>query len=109
MKFLPVAAATASVICVMSASLKLGVMRPACWAETTVTIATSSVAQRKKTRRQVTRDSPGAGRPALLRCIRLLHLRWWWHLIGRGRALGADHAFGLLRDLRYVQCQILLL
>src|SRR5256885_15724989 len=32
MKFLPVAAATASAICVMSASLKLGVMRCACGA-----------------------------------------------------------------------------
>src|SRR5256886_11911040 len=33
MKFLPVAALTASAICVMSASLKLGVMRCACCAE----------------------------------------------------------------------------
>jgi hypothetical protein len=33
MKFLPVAALTASISCVMSASLKFGVMRgPFCWA-----------------------------------------------------------------------------
>src|ERR1044072_5816703 len=62
MKFLPVAAATASVIWVMSASLKLGVMRPDCWAEATAMIATSSGAQRTRNRKQFTLDSPGAGR-----------------------------------------------
>src|SRR6266850_8120942 len=51
---------------------------------------------------------PKAGRPALLRCIRLLRRRRRLRLIGRVRAL-ADHTFGFLRDLRYVQCQILLL
>src|ERR1700730_12460836 len=62
MKFLPVAAATASVICVMSASLKLGVMRPDCWAEAMESIATSTGAQRNKNRKQFTRNSPEAKR-----------------------------------------------
>src|SRR6202011_1845197 len=108
MKFFPVAAATASVICVMSASLKFGVMRPACCADAMDTIAISTGAQRTMKRKQFTRNSPGAGEPALLRCIRLLRRRRWLRLIGRGCAL-ADHTFGFLRDLRYVQCQILLL
>src|SRR4051794_40371237 len=106
MKFLPVAAATASVICVMSASLKFGVMRPDCCAEAADMVATSTAAQTK--RKQFTRDSPEAGNPALLRCIRLLHRRRWLRLIRR-RALAAGHCFGFLCDLRYVQCQILLL
>src|SRR5579864_7043122 len=50
MKFLPVAALTASVICVISASLKFGVMRPACWAEARDTTAMRTGAQRNKTR-----------------------------------------------------------
>src|SRR5882724_2193964 len=108
MKVLPVAAATASVIWVMSASLKFVVMRPVCCADATDTIAISTGAQRTKKRKQFTRDSPEAGAPALLRCIRLLNRRWRLRLIGRGCAL-ADHTFGFLRDLRYVQCQILLL
>src|SRR6266702_4268086 len=108
MKVLPVAAATASVIWVMSASLKFVVMRPVCCADATDTIAISTGAQRTKKRKQFTRDSPEAGVPALLRCIRLFS-RWWrLRLIGWGCAL-ADHTFGFLRDLRYVQCQILLL
>src|SRR5882757_10948641 len=109
-KFLPVAAATASVIWVMSASLKFGVMRPDdCWADAMEIIATSSGAQRTKRRKHFTRDSPEAGEPALLRCIRLLG-RWRrLRLIRRRCALGTGHSLGFLHDLRYVQCQILLL
>src|SRR5882757_1797933 len=110
MKALPVAAATASVICVMSASLKFGVMRPDdCWADAMEIIATSSGAQRTIRRKHFTRDSPEAGEPALLRCIRLLRRRRRLRLIRRRCALGTGHSFGFLCDLRYVQCQILLL
>src|SRR5215467_12704357 len=42
MKFLPVAALTASAIWVMSASLKLGVMRCACCAEASVAMSAAS-------------------------------------------------------------------
>src|SRR6266702_6461869 len=108
MKFFPVAAATASVICVISASLKFGVMRPLCWADAMEAIASSTGAQRTKKRKHFTRDSPEAGGPALLRCIRLLRRRRCLRRLGRGRAL-TGHTFGFLRDLRYVQCQILLL
>src|SRR5579864_1187038 len=107
MKFFPVAAATASVICVMSASLKFGVMRPACCAEAIDTTATSNGAQRTKKRKQFTRNSPEAGAPALLRCVRWFRRWWWLRLIGLCAL--ADHSFGFLRNLRYVQCQILLL
>src|SRR3569832_2756988 len=69
-------------------------------------VATSTAAQTK--RKQFAGDSPEAGDPALLRCIRLFHRRRRLHLIGR-RTLGAGHSFGFLCDLRYVQCQILLL
>src|SRR4051812_17066973 len=62
MKVLPVAAATASVICVMSASLKFVVMRPVCCAEATDTTAISTGAQRTKKRKQFTRDSPESRR-----------------------------------------------
>src|ERR1700732_2547198 len=58
MKFFPVAAATASVICVMSASLKFGVMRPACCAEAMDATAISTGAQRTKKQKQYTRDTP---------------------------------------------------
>src|SRR3954468_2662086 len=105
MKFLPVAAATASVICVISASLKFGVMRPDCCADA-IDIVAASAAAAQTERKHFTGDSPEAGNPALLRCIRLFHRRWC--LIRRG-ALGAGHTFGFLCDLRYVQCQILLL
>src|ERR1700730_2805447 len=91
MKFFPVAAATASVICVMSASLKFGVIRPAwpCCAEAMDATAISNGAQRTMKRKQFTRDSPEAGAPALLRCIRWLRRRRWLRLIAL-----ADHSFG---------------
>src|SRR4051812_21526552 len=99
MNVLPVAAATASVICVMSASLKFGVMRPDCWADAILTVASSTAAAQTK-RKHFTEDSPEAGNPVLLRCIRLLR-HWRWLRLIRGCPL--SHSFGFLCDLRYVQ------
>ena len=55
MKFLPVAALTASAICVMSASLKLGVIRCACCAEASEALSTTASAHTAKERKTVTK------------------------------------------------------
>src|SRR4029077_20633103 len=58
MKFLPVAADTASAICVMSASLKLGVMRCACCAEASDAAISAASAHTANERKRVTQTTP---------------------------------------------------
>src|SRR5450756_1551517 len=98
----------------MSASLKLGVMRPVCCADAIDTSASRTGVVRKKNRVKFTMRSPRPAKPALLRSIRpggrLYRRRWLRRLLGRAlaRAL-AHHRLGLLRHLGYVQREILLL
>src|SRR3569833_487761 len=98
MNVLPVAAATASVICVISASLKFGVMRPDCWAGAIDTVASSTTAAQTN-RKHFTGDSPEAGYPALLRCIRKNHQQRRLRLI---RRYPLSHSFGFLCVLCFV-------
>src|SRR2546427_13180908 len=58
MKFLPVAAATASAICVMSASLKLGVMRCAGCAAASEAAISAASAHTANEREPVTGSTP---------------------------------------------------
>src|SRR3977135_3525503 len=58
MKVLPVAALTASATCVMSASLKLGVMRCACCAEASEAASITPSAPLVKERKPVTGSPP---------------------------------------------------
>src|SRR5579863_10156041 len=119
----------------MSASLKLGVIRPVCCAEATETAASITSAQRIRNPRlparawhggrvqaaidapeSFTTRSPAGGRPRLLRSLRLIRRLCRWRrncLCGlirrRGRRLTAGQCLGLLRDLGHVQGEILLL
>src|SRR2546429_6598673 len=62
MRFLPVAALTASAICVMSASLKLGVMRCACCAEASDAAVSTASAHTANERKPVTASTPEKAR-----------------------------------------------
>ena len=68
MKFLPVAALTASAICVMSASLKFGVMRCACCADTSEPLSTMASAHTANERKPVTEPFPRV-RPLLAAAV----------------------------------------
>src|SRR5579862_239616 len=110
MKFLPVAALTASAICVMSASLKFGVMRCACCADASEAASmTASASNANELIRAIGNTSPTkTGRRPGLRAAAVAALRFRGRRHGPGLRLRGQR-IGFLRHLRYVQSQILLL
>src|SRR5216110_2653972 len=125
MKFLPVAAATASAICVMSASLKLGVMRCACGAccaccaccaEASEAAARTASARTANERKPVTGSTPRKKRAGrlLVAAVPARHFGGRGHLRhGHRRLVGRRRrrrqALRFLRDLGDVQGELLLL
>src|SRR2546421_2610786 len=104
MKVLPVAALTASAICVMSASLKLAVMCCACCAEASEAAISAASAHTATERKPVTGSTPKKRAGRLLVAVAARHFgRWRRHrrLVGRRRhGHGGDRAAAAARLAR---------